>query len=95
MKARRIEVEKGGAQIAVQPKPSRNRVRLNSHVKIETYDNTLEGDVKQLPTLDSSSITLERGRIRSPSEVVSLHVQRFNELDNLLERRAKFFHLYH
>ena len=59
-------------------------------MKIGTRKGTIEGNVMQRPKPTGATINLEE-KIKSAKEVVTLKVQRFNEINHLFKRRAEFF----
>ena len=81
----------GGFEIGVRPESSKKKLTLKSHVKVETKEEVLDGDVYDRPMGEWRTITMEVDKIKDPSEVLSLTVQRYNELNHILKRRYTFF----
>ena len=90
LKPRYLEIGHSGRNILVQPERSKNRLKLKSHVKAETTHATIDGDVTQWPKRSVATVVMKE-KIRSTSEILSLKVHRYNELNHLFDRRAKFF----
>ena len=59
LEAESLYVHKGGSKISVRPEQSKNRLRLNSHVKFSTRKDFVDGDVYERPQQDWTTITMQ------------------------------------
>ena len=57
---------------------------------ISTAKRDIEGDVKKKPKMSFCTIDLSYEHLRSCSDVLSMKVERFNEMNVTLERRKRF-----